>query len=156
MPLLLRLARGVHPLVLRVLPDQRHHRLVPSLQLRRFPDKRDHRVVDHDRASAAVEGKAEWRKCARERRDVIVWQQQLAETRMRRERYGGADAAWRVREVDGAPLAVMQEVEGEKDRGGQHADCGKGVCREGSANAKVERQGRAGTMIGHTGVRGAV
>ena len=72
MPPSLHLARPKTAL-LRTLPDERHHRLVPGLQLRRSPDIRDRRVVNYDSASAAVECEAERRKCARERRDVVVW-----------------------------------------------------------------------------------
>lgn len=36
---------------------------------------------------------------------------------MRRERHGGADGAWRVREVDVAPRAEMPQVEEEEDGG---------------------------------------
>ena len=56
---------------------------------------------------------------------------------MRRERHGGSDGARRVREVDGASLAVMPQVEAENDRGRQHADCGESMCREWSAVAKL-------------------
>lgn len=74
---LLRLAWGASnaafPLVLRALPDQRHHRLVPWPQRRRFLDELDRRVVNYDRTSAAVECEAERRECARERGDVVVW-----------------------------------------------------------------------------------
>ena len=56
---------------------------------------------------------------------------------MRRERHGGSDGARRVREVDGASLAVMPEVEAENDCGRQHTNCGEGVSRGGSAVAKL-------------------
>ena len=74
---------------------------------------------------------------------------------MRRERHGGSDGARRVREVDGASLAVMPEVEAENDCGRQHTNCGEGVSRGGSAVAKLTTD-YAGTKKGRTRRRGAV
>jgi hypothetical protein len=61
---------------------------------------------------------------------------------MRRERYGGADGAWSVREVDVAPLAEMPEVEEETGSGRQQADGGESMCRKGSAVAKLTARSR--------------
>ena len=142
----LRPSRSVGPKIVLLLPrdilDQRHHRLVPDPQRRRFPSVRDRRVVDHDRAGATVEAEAERRENPRERRHVIIWYQQLPEARMRRERHGGADGAWRVREVDVAPLAEMPQVKEENDARRQQADHGESMCREGSARAKLTDRSR--------------
>ncbi len=51
---------------------------------------------------------------------------------MRGERDGGPDGAWRVREVDVAPLAEVPEVEADNDGGRQEAERGEGMCRDGS------------------------
>jgi hypothetical protein len=85
---------------------------------------------------------AERSECAREHGNLVRWHQQLSETRMQHERQGGADGAWRMREVDVTPLAEMPQVEEENDGGRQQGDRRERMCRERSAVAKLTARSR--------------
>lgn len=87
-------------------------------------------LVRNDRARAAVEAEAQVRELGADRVLVVVWEEELAEARVRGERDGAGDCPWCSREVEVAPLADVHDVNYNADGADGEEEGGEGVCGE--------------------------
>lgn len=69
-------------------------------------------LIRDDRARTRIEAEAQVRQLAPDRLLVVIWVQELAEPRVRRECDGGGDCPRCRRETQVAPYAAVCEVDG--------------------------------------------
>ena len=139
--------RAIFSLMLLTLPDKRQRRLVPHRRRSHFPSKRDGLIIHNDCARPSVETESERREGMGHGLLVIVWHQQVAKARTRRECHSRSDRARRMSDVDVPPSSEVHEMEAEHHAGYHYAHRSEGVSSKGSGHNAALIDGECGRKV---------